>query len=280
MNQKEILLKLQEKYTHLIQSKLYGEKFIDLSLPLVIDSGACIEMTIYRKEDKIIFINSLFKDVEEFISEYTNSQNIKKEYFLDEDKFSSLVKTVLNDNGIEHSLNLKKKINYTEDYEELIFEIFNYAFNVSRYYNYIINYSIIYSRDESQVKALKNAMKNYVDNFNKKNNNNQIIKVSKEDLLYAHNDYYKLEKTIVSGIGTKLALHQAIDEIEGMLGSEESDKAVILIKKSEKNELITYIDKKNKKNKENKSLIEYKLIDDFEQIEKEFILIKEFYGVQ
>lgn len=271
MNIKELEIELEKFYKKIIKINRYKDNIYDINLPLFLDNGDKVDLTLQIiDKNTIILRNDLYKSIEKSIKEnVNNASNIKKEYLLNEEKFKNIVENIIIENEIEYGLTLKKTIIFDGFYSSFVFEIFKYSFNIIRYYNYIYNYILIHSKDESQSKLLKDAIKKFITIFNDKNNT-KISKIEKEELNYSRNDYYGYNNEIViSGIGTKLSLHQVTDDIEELIDKKEYNRAIVFFEINKKNGLEKYVDKKMKNINSKNLNIKIVKIESINQIEEE-----------
>lgn len=271
MNMKELEIELEKFYKKIIKIKHYKDNIYDINLPLFLDNGDKVDLTLQIiDKNTIILRNDLYKSIEKSIKDNVNNvSNIKKEYLLNEEKFKNIVENIIIENEIEYGLTLKKKIIFNGSYSSFVFEIFKYSFCIIRYYNYIYNYIMIHSKDESQSKLLKDAIKKFITIFNDKNNT-KISKIEKEELNYSRNDYYGYNNEIViSGIGTKLSLHQVTDDIEELIDKKEYNRAIVFFEINKKNGLEKYVDKKMKNINSKNLNIKIVKIENTNQIEEE-----------
>ncbi|MCF0171605.1 MAG: hypothetical protein HUK04_07505 [Bacteroidaceae bacterium] len=230
MKEVNILHELKNTYNKLINSIVVAsnKKQEIISLPLFLDDGTQVYIYITREEEKIILSNDLFKYIEASISKLYKKRNIKKDILLNKRKFERIITDILEKNSIKYSLTLDYILKNDED---IIFEIFQYLFNIIRYYNYIFNYCIIYQpSDEEKEKAFKNAFQNFIINFNK-SNSVKIKEVPKEEFMYkTKTKYYKFnEEIIFTGVSGKLHLHQSEQEMKKMLETGKYKKAKLII---------------------------------------------------
>lgn len=242
---KNDLKKVYEQAVDIIKIR---KDFYEIELPLFLNTGDVVDIQLSVKNEKnIILKNELYKIVEKRISEKVNNINLKKDYFLNEEKFINL-KNSLKENNIEINLLLEKNIQNKEFEEKFVEEIFKYSFEVIRYYNYIYDYLVENLRGEIQSKIFNNEIKNFVESFNKKIKRNDLkmkeILKDEEDLISNYNSYYKTKNKIITGINSKVHLLEAIKDIEKIKKKNKDVQTYILIDQKKKSDLSDkYIEK-------------------------------------
>lgn len=242
---KNDLKKVYEQAVDIIKIR---KDFYEIELPLFLNTGDVVDIQLSVKNEKnIILKNELYKIVEKRISEKVNNINLKKDYFLNEEKFINL-KNSLKENNIEINLLLEKNIQNKEFEEKFVEEIFKYSFEVIRYYNYIYDYLVENLRGEIQSKIFNNEIKNFVESFNKKIKRNDLkmkeILKDEEDLISNYNSYYKTKNKIITGINSKVHLLEAIKDIEKIKKKDKDVQTYILIDQKKKSDLSDkYIEK-------------------------------------
>lgn len=242
---KNDLKKVYEQAVDIIKIR---KDFYEIELPLFLNTGDVVDIQLSVKNEKnIILKNELYKIVEKRISEKVNNINLKKDYFLNEEKFITL-KNSLKENNIEINLLLEKNIQNKEFEENFVEEIFKYSFEVIRYYNYIYDYLVENLRGEIQSKIFNNEIKNFVESFNKKIRRNDLkmkkILKDEEDLISNYNSYYKTRNKIITGINSKVHLLEAIKDIEKIKKKDKNIQTYILIDQKKKSDLSDkYIEK-------------------------------------
>ncbi|MGL4864824.1 MAG: hypothetical protein ACRC4T_17150 [Cetobacterium sp.] len=242
---KNDLKKVYEQAVDIIKIR---KDFYEIELPLFLNTGDVVDIQLSIKNEKnIILKNELYKIVEKRISEKVNNINLKKDYFLNEEKFINL-KNSLKENNIEINLLLEKNIQNKEFEEKFVEEIFKYSFEVIRYYNYIYDYLVENLRGEIQSKIFNNEIKNFVESFNKKIKRNDLkmkeILKDEEDLISNYNSYYKTKNKIITGINSKVHLLEAIKDIEKIKKKDKDVQTYILIDQKKKSDLSDkYIEK-------------------------------------
>lgn len=251
---------LKKMYEEAVDIVKIRKDFYEIELPLFLNTGDVVDIQLSVKNEKnIVLKNELYKIVEKRISEKVNNINLKKDYFLNEEKFINL-KNNLKENNIEINLLLEKNIQIKEFEEKFVEEVFKYSFEVIRYYNYIYDYLVENLRGEIQSKIFNNEIKNFVESFNKKIKRNDLkmkeILKDQEDLISNYNSYYKTRDKIVTGINSKVHLLEAIKDIEKIKKKDKNIQTYILIDQKKKSDLSDkYIEKMFKDEISNK--IEY-----------------------
>ena len=269
---KNIKKELLSVYNNLVDIIEIRKDLYEVELPLFLNTGDMIDIQISYKKNHIILKNSLYKRIEEAIGKEYPKANLKKDYFLNEKKFISLKKSLL-EKKIERNLLLEKKISKELFEENYVNEIFQYSFEISRYYNYIYDYLIENLKSESKLFLFNNEIKNFVDNFNK-NNKEKFSKIEKNEIeiISTYNQYYKSESFIITGINSKVHLWEAISDLEVMKKINKDSKTFILIDNNKKIDIApNYLEKIIDSEKDlNFYLIEKeKSLEDFSSILKE-----------
>lgn len=270
MKEVNILYELKNTYNNLINSVIVGNNRNQeiISLPLFLDNGTQVYIYVTKENEKIILSNDLFKYVENSISKFYKKRNIKKDILLNKKKFEKVIKNTLEENSIEYSLTLEYIIKTKKD-KDIIFEIFQYLFNITRYYNYIFNYCIIYQpTEEEKEKAFKNAFQSFINNFNKRNAI-KIKEVPKEEFIYnTKTKYYEFNENIIfTGISGKLPLHQSEQEMKKMLKTGRYKRAKLIIDITD-NDMKKYVEDHFLKLTVENTNLEFKLISDMDKIEE------------
>lgn len=282
MKEVNILYELKNTYNNLINSVIVGNNRNQeiISLPLFLDNGTQVYIYVTKENEKIILSNDLFKYVENSISKFYKKRNIKKDILLNKKKFEKVIKNTLEENSIEYSLTLEYIIKTKKD-KDIIFEIFQYLFNITRYYNYIFNYCIIYQpTEEEKEKAFKNAFQSFINNFNKRNAI-KIKEVPKEEFIYnTKTKYYEFNENIIfTGISGKLPLHQSEQEMKKMLKTGRYKRAKLIIDITD-NDMKKYVEDHFLKLTVENTNLEFKLISDMDKIEELTKDLKEeWYGL-
>ena len=221
---KNTLLKF---YQNLISVKEVSKKQLEISLPIFLNTGDAFDFIIEILDEKnFYFKNTLYSRIEDSLKEYIVFYDFRKKYLLGKDKFKEIKNENLLKNGIEVSLDLKKRIIYSNN-ENLVFEIFKYTFSVIRYYNYIYDDFITRNKLDKEKKGeiFKKEIENFVENYNK-NKINKLTLLNDEILTSQNNSYYISSKEILTGVYDKIHFWESLNDFELILKKFKNDKEI------------------------------------------------------
>ena len=221
---KNTLLKF---FQNLISVKEVSKKQLEISLPIFLNTGDAFDFIIEILDEKnFYFKNTLYSRIEDSLKEYIVFYDFRKKYLLGKDKFKEIKNENLLKNGIEVSLDLKKRIIYSNN-ENLVFEIFKYTFSVIRYYNYIYDDFITRNKLDKEKKGeiFKKEIENFVENYNK-NKINKLTLLNDEILTSQNNSYYISSKEILTGVYDKIHFWESLNDFELILKKFKNDKEI------------------------------------------------------
>lgn len=270
----EIIIKIKKSYEMLICGELDKENIFDISLPIFLNTGDAVNIKFEFLENDVVLTNTMYRFLERKLKNNFSHTELRKEYLLNNEKFKPIIDEILGPQSIKYSLLLEKKIELSQFNERFEFELFQYIFCVTRYYNYVYDYILSRSRETVQVKAFNNEIKEFVKNFNSKMKKNKIKEIGNGEYgtTSAYNEYYFKEKIIITGINSKVHLLEALRDIDRIFLQKKSDKAYILVDSKKKNDLTKeYIDK-NLDAPPGKKLIPFYIEEDSDMIKFEKII--------
>lgn len=270
----EVITKIKKSYEILICGELDKENIFDISLPIFLNTGDAVNIKFEFLENDVVLTNTMYRSLERTLKNEFSYTELRKEYLINNEKFKSIISEILEPKDIKYSLMLEKKIELSEFEKNLEFELFQYVFCITRYYNYVYDYIISHSREAVQVKAFNNEIKKFVKDFNSKIENNKIeeIKNGEYGTTSTYNQYYCREKIIITGINSKVHLLEALRDIDKIFLEKNSDKAYILIDSKKKNDLTKEYIEKNLYDPNKKELIPFYIEENSDMIEFEKII--------
>lgn len=262
----EIKSIIQERFNETIALNSVSRNVYTLRLPLFLLTGDEITISITLKRDSLILTNGMYKNIEKEISKHTSVKDVLKDYILNEKRFKASIDVNLVEQGIEHSLNLKKIINNFNGLEKMDLTniILQYAFTIVQHYGYIYHYALLHAKEHQKKSAFKEAMINFVKNFS---DEYKIKDYENKNIVYPH-EYYNSGKFVFSGVRSKNALHEVIEDISDLISEGDANEGAILLDFTKnKNLNKTYLNKIEKRLK--KRNISYIIVEeeDFNELE-------------